>query len=89
MLLIYKFQTKEQEDDTVWSWCQCFGSILDSRIRFLTDVLEGVSLGSDAIADDADDTRPVENFSIQESRVSSAEDNKWINNTDMFGESSD
>ena len=83
------FKTKEQEDDTVWSWCQCFGSILDSRIRFLTDVLEGVSLGSDAIADDADDTRPVENFGRQESRLSNGEDNKLFNNTDMFAESSD
>ena len=89
VLLGQNAHAEEEEDDTVTGRGKGLNRVLDGGETLLADVLEGVVLGGDSVADDADDAGPVEELGPEEGRVGAGEDDKRLHNPNMFGEPAD
>ena len=59
--------------------CQCFGGEFDSGVAFSAHVPEAVPLLSDAAADEADDTGPVDRLGKDVGEVRRHKHNQWLN----------
>ena len=74
---------KEEEDDTVTGMGHRLRDMVYSCVAFIADVGHGVPLHHDTIANDTDDSRPVEKLSADKSQVAKAEDEKRFSGSSM------
>merc|ERR1712106_201441 len=89
VLLRQDAHPQEEEDDAVAGGGQRLDGVLDRGEAFLADVLESIMLGSHSKADDADDSRPMEELSPKEGGICTAENSEWLHNSNVLCEPSD
>ena len=86
MVLLYQLRAKEDKDDAVTDRGHGLDGILDSGVALLAQVLECISLDNNAIGNDTDDARPVEQLSNEECKVGRGEDDQRLHHPYMSGE---
>jgi len=89
VLLSQDAHPQEQEDDAVAGGGQRLDRVLHRCEAFLADVLESIMLRCHSKADDADDSRPMEEFSPKKGGVSTTENGKRLHNSNVLCEPCD